>query len=94
MSDNANFCDNSTFTSYLESCLECAKTYDIWKYYGTEVKSAANNCSDDATPSPSSATTGAAATATASGDGSSSSNSTTTTAINTTTVCTQPSISR
>ncbi|KAJ5136836.1 hypothetical protein N7448_005390 [Penicillium atrosanguineum] len=85
MSETANYCDNSTFTSYLESCLECAKTYDIWKYYGTEVKSAASNCSDDATPSPSSATTGAAATTTASGNSSSKASSST---ITTTTVCT------
>ncbi|KAJ5126081.1 hypothetical protein N7526_008258 [Penicillium atrosanguineum] len=77
MSETANYCDNSTFTSYLESCLECAKTYDIWKYYGTEVKSAASNCSDDATPSPSSATTGAAATTTASGNSSSKASSST-----------------
>ena len=92
ISENDNYCNNSTFTSDLKSCLKCAETYDIWKYYGTKVKSAASDCNDDATPSPSSATSGAAATATASVNSSSTSNTSTattsTTSIAYTTVCT------
>ncbi|KAJ5168985.1 uncharacterized protein N7482_004579 [Penicillium canariense] len=75
-----NYCDNSTFTSDLKSCLKCALSYNIWKYYGSEVKSAADGCNDDATPSPSSATSAAVATATTRGT---SSSSTTATGIST-----------
>ncbi|QKX64498.1 uncharacterized protein TRUGW13939_11673 [Talaromyces rugulosus] len=66
-----NYCSNSTFTSGLEACLECALTEDIWQYYGDEVASAAKTCSDSATPSPSSASaataTGPGSTGTAAG---------------------------
>ncbi|KAJ5693200.1 hypothetical protein N7462_002623 [Penicillium macrosclerotiorum] len=71
ISQSDDYCDNSTFTSDLESCLECALTYNIWKYYGSEVKSAAKECNDDATPSASSASSAIAATATAIGKNSS-----------------------
>lgn len=56
-----NYCSNSTFTSDLKKCLECALTEDIWQYYGDDVASAAKSCSDDATPSPSSASAATAA---------------------------------
>ncbi|OKL55827.1 hypothetical protein UA08_08818 [Talaromyces atroroseus] len=62
ISESSNYCSNSTFTSDLSSCLECALTYDIWQYYGSEVSSAATACGDDATPSSSSATVSASAT--------------------------------
>ncbi|OJJ74147.1 hypothetical protein ASPBRDRAFT_39233 [Aspergillus brasiliensis CBS 101740] len=62
--DNDNYCSNSTYTSDLSACLKCALTYNIWQYYGDDVKSTAEACGDSATPSASSAT-GAAATATA-----------------------------
>jgi hypothetical protein len=65
ISESGNYCSNSTFTTDLNACLECALTYNIWQYYGDHVKSAATSCSEDATPSSSSATSGAAATVTA-----------------------------
>ncbi|KAJ5855977.1 uncharacterized protein N7529_009921 [Penicillium soppii] len=65
ISESNDYCSNSTFTTDLRSCLECALTYNIWQYYGDHVKSAASSCSDDATPSSSSAMSGTAATATA-----------------------------
>ncbi|KAJ5745207.1 hypothetical protein N7520_010389 [Penicillium odoratum] len=55
MAEQGNYCSNSNYTSDLSTCLKCAATCEIWKYYGTEVKSAAANCSDSATPSSSSA---------------------------------------
>ncbi|OGE51399.1 hypothetical protein PENARI_c013G05216 [Penicillium arizonense] len=57
-----DYCSNSTFTADLSSCLKCALTYNIWQYYGDDVKSAAKTCSDDATPSSSSATSSASST--------------------------------
>ncbi|GFN19465.1 cytochrome P450 family protein [Aspergillus tubingensis] len=62
--DSDDYCSNSTYKSELSACLKCALTYNIWQYYGDDVKSAAEACGDSATPSASSAT-GAAATATA-----------------------------
>jgi hypothetical protein len=63
ISQTTDYCSNSTFTADLNSCLKCALTYNIWQYYGDNVKSAAKTCSDDATPSSSSATSGASSTA-------------------------------
>ncbi|RAH62286.1 hypothetical protein BO85DRAFT_434899 [Aspergillus piperis CBS 112811] len=62
--DSDDYCSNSTYKSELSACLKCALTYNIWQYYGDDVKSAAEACGDSATPSASSAT-GATATATA-----------------------------
>ncbi|PYH90984.1 hypothetical protein BO71DRAFT_401782 [Aspergillus ellipticus CBS 707.79] len=64
ISEDSGYCSNSTYKSELSACLKCALTYNIWRYYGDEVASAADSCGDSATPSASSAT-GAAATATA-----------------------------
>jgi hypothetical protein len=61
-SETQGFCSNSTFTSELDSCLDCALTYDIWQYYGDQVAAAASACGDNATPSPSSATVTAVST--------------------------------
>ncbi|KAL4750497.1 hypothetical protein BDW72DRAFT_175782 [Aspergillus terricola var. indicus] len=44
------YCDSSNFESMLSDCLDCALMYDIWKYYGNSVSSAAENCGLDATP--------------------------------------------
>ncbi|KAL4761046.1 uncharacterized protein BDW70DRAFT_54494 [Aspergillus foveolatus] len=44
------YCDSSNFKSMLSDCLDCALVYDIWKYYGNSVSSAAENCGLDATP--------------------------------------------
>ncbi|KAJ5990947.1 hypothetical protein N7499_011492 [Penicillium canescens] len=63
ISQTTDYCSNSTFTTDLNSCLKCALTYNIWQYYGDDVKSAAKTCSDDATPSSSSATSNASSTA-------------------------------
>ncbi|KAJ6072618.1 hypothetical protein N7467_010703 [Penicillium canescens] len=63
ISQTTDYCSNSTFTTDLNSCLKCALTYNIWQYYGDDVKSAAKTCSDDAPPSPSSATSNASSTA-------------------------------
>ncbi|OQD81212.1 hypothetical protein PENANT_c029G08422 [Penicillium antarcticum] len=65
ISQTTDYCSNSTYTTDLSSCLDCALTYNIWQYYGDDVKSAAKTCSDDATPSASSAASGSSATATA-----------------------------
>ncbi|KAJ5928132.1 hypothetical protein N7466_007088 [Penicillium verhagenii] len=54
MAEESSYCSSSNYTSDLSSCLKCAETCGIWQYYGTEVKSAAENCSDSATPSSSS----------------------------------------
>ncbi|KAK5064694.1 hypothetical protein LTR84_000528 [Exophiala bonariae] len=45
-----NYCDNSTFTTELEACLECALEFNIWQYYGESVGAAAERCGLDATP--------------------------------------------
>ncbi|KAL6231117.1 hypothetical protein BDW75DRAFT_51523 [Aspergillus navahoensis] len=64
------YCDSSNFKNMLSDCLNCALMYDIWKYYGNSVSSAAENCGLDATPveptssGASAATESAAATAT------------------------------
>ncbi|KAJ5737993.1 hypothetical protein N7493_001148 [Penicillium malachiteum] len=52
--ESSNYCSSSNYTTDLSECLKCAETCEIWKYYGTEVKEAAGNCSDSATPSSSS----------------------------------------
>ncbi|KAL4807582.1 hypothetical protein BDV18DRAFT_135600 [Aspergillus unguis] len=44
------YCDTSDFKSELSDCLDCALVYDIWKYYGDSVSSAAEECGLDATP--------------------------------------------
>ncbi|KAL5045472.1 hypothetical protein BDW71DRAFT_183825, partial [Aspergillus fruticulosus] len=44
------YCDSSDFKRMLSDCLNCALKYDIWKYYGNSVSSAAENCGLDATP--------------------------------------------
>ncbi|RAL07789.1 uncharacterized protein BO97DRAFT_481001 [Aspergillus homomorphus CBS 101889] len=62
-SSNATYCSNSTYKSELSDCLKCALTYNIWQYYGSDVKSAAEACGDSATPSASSATASATAVA-------------------------------
>ncbi|KAJ5093324.1 hypothetical protein N7456_009185 [Penicillium angulare] len=70
MSAEDGYCTSSNFSSDLSTCLKCAYTCDIWQYYGSDVKSAATNCSDSATPSSSSSasscasTTGSTSTAT------------------------------
>ncbi|KAJ5216327.1 uncharacterized protein N7498_002734 [Penicillium cinerascens] len=88
ISETDNYCNNSTFTSDLKSCLKCAETYDIWKYYGTKVKLAASGCNDDATPSPSSATSEAAVTATTGVNNTSTSNTSNATVSTTSTAYT------
>ncbi|KAJ5776056.1 uncharacterized protein N7511_001067 [Penicillium nucicola] len=80
VSQTTDYCSNSTYTTDLSSCLDCALTYNIWQYYGDDVKAAAKACSDDATPSASSSTAAStaaatAATATATGSVTSSSSS-------------------
>ncbi|KAL4812759.1 hypothetical protein BDW67DRAFT_188334 [Aspergillus spinulosporus] len=44
------YCDSSDFKSMLSDCLDCALEYDIWKYYGNSVSSAAEKCGLDASP--------------------------------------------
>ncbi|KAL4903212.1 hypothetical protein BDW74DRAFT_180079 [Aspergillus multicolor] len=59
------YCDTGDFKSMLNDCLNCALEYDIWKYYGNSVSSAAENCRLDATPvQPSSSSATATATST------------------------------
>ncbi|KAI9925062.1 hypothetical protein MW887_006470 [Aspergillus wentii] len=64
IADTNNYCSNSTYTTELADCLDCALAYNIWQYYGDDVAAAAKACGDNATPSASSATSGAVATAT------------------------------
>ncbi|KAL4993123.1 hypothetical protein BDV10DRAFT_33004 [Aspergillus recurvatus] len=59
------YCDSSNFKSMLSDCLNCALKYDIWKYYGNSVASAAENCGLDATPVEPSASDASPATETA-----------------------------
>ncbi|KAF2762225.1 hypothetical protein EJ05DRAFT_473140 [Pseudovirgaria hyperparasitica] len=47
------YCDNAEYQSNLQSCLDCANTYNIWYIYGNGVSGLAKQCQDDATPSPS-----------------------------------------
>ncbi|KAJ5643192.1 uncharacterized protein N7484_005699 [Penicillium longicatenatum] len=54
MAQEGSYCSNSNYSSDLSTCLKCAETCEIWQYYGTDVKYAAGNCSDSATPSSSS----------------------------------------
>ncbi|KAJ5414365.1 hypothetical protein N7509_000992 [Penicillium cosmopolitanum] len=76
---DGEYCDNPDFQKHLSNCLKCALTEDVWKYYGENVKNAANKCHVDATPSPSSAQGPSPATASGTGSGESSSSLTTTT---------------
>jgi hypothetical protein len=46
-------CNNSTWTDLLANCEECANTYNILRYYGTQVEAAAKDCGLTATFSPS-----------------------------------------
>ncbi|SPQ21536.1 ddb02977-591a-4e59-b80e-010ec0dfe913 [Thermothielavioides terrestris] len=50
---DSNHCSNATWVGYYEACLQCALQYDIWKYYGDGVTSAASACGLNPTPSPS-----------------------------------------
>ncbi|CAI7677266.1 unnamed protein product [Penicillium pancosmium] len=73
------YCDNADFKKHLSNCLKCALAEDVWKYYGENIKNAANKCHVDATPSPSSTQGPLLATASVTGSGESSSSLTTTT---------------
>lgn len=66
------YCDKSDFKTKLSDCLDCALEFDIWKYYGNSVSSAAEECGLDATPveSSSSSSSSAAASETATETGS------------------------
>ncbi|KAJ5539301.1 hypothetical protein N7513_007633 [Penicillium frequentans] len=66
MAQEGSYCSSSNYSSDLNSCLKCAETCEIWQYYGTEVKYAAGNCSDSATPSSSSSASSCASTTVAS----------------------------
>ena len=66
MAQEGSYCSSSNYSSDLSSCLKCAETCEIWQYYGTEVKYAAGNCSDSATPSSSSSASSCASTTVAS----------------------------
>ncbi|KAJ2968472.1 hypothetical protein NQ176_g9164 [Zarea fungicola] len=86
----SGYCSDPKWLSLLDGCLDCALTYNIWQYYGTQVGAAAKACGLDATPKPS----------TAAGSGSSSAASTTgaptstsAAAISTSTLATQQSTS-
>ena len=48
----ADVCDDKEWQGLLESCLDCALEYDIWRYYGGELEPAAKQCGIDATPKP------------------------------------------
>ncbi|KAM3431461.1 hypothetical protein NHJ13734_007281 [Beauveria thailandica] len=47
------YCSDAKWKSLLSGCLDCAMTYDIWKYYGTKVGAAAEKCGLESTPKPS-----------------------------------------
>ncbi|KAK8140976.1 hypothetical protein G3M48_001159 [Beauveria asiatica] len=47
------YCSDAKWQSLLSGCLDCALTYDIWKYYGTKVGAAAEKCGLESTPKPS-----------------------------------------
>ncbi|TQV95623.1 hypothetical protein V2A60_000808 [Cordyceps javanica] len=47
------YCDTTKWKTELSNCLDCALTYDIWKWYGEKVSAAAKKCGVDATPKPS-----------------------------------------
>lgn len=84
ISRTENYCENSTFTTELEACLECALQYDIWQYYGESVAAAAEACGLDATPlAAANATTNGTATATGSTTSGSGAGPATTTAATT-----------
>ncbi|KAH8177145.1 hypothetical protein LIA77_02227 [Sarocladium implicatum] len=48
----SDVCDDEEWQSLLDNCLDCALKYDIWQYYGGELKPAAEECGIDATPKP------------------------------------------
>ncbi|KAM3514407.1 hypothetical protein MY11210_001961 [Beauveria gryllotalpidicola] len=52
-STKEGYCSDAKWKSLLSGCLDCALTYDIWKYYGTKVGAAAEECGLEATPKPS-----------------------------------------
>ncbi|RDW79229.1 uncharacterized protein DSM5745_06081 [Aspergillus mulundensis] len=58
------YCDSSDFKSMFNDCMNCALEYDIWKYYGNSVSSAAENCGLDATPVQPSSSSASTATST------------------------------
>lgn len=58
---SADNCDNSTWTELLSNCQECANTYNILRYYGDQVESAADDCGLTVTFSPSEGASSASA---------------------------------
>ncbi|ATY62818.1 hypothetical protein A9K55_007804 [Cordyceps militaris] len=54
------YCTDTRWQGLLSSCLDCALTYDIWKWYGEKVGAAAKTCGLDATPKPSGGSGGGA----------------------------------
>ncbi|KAM3552908.1 hypothetical protein MY1884_006948 [Beauveria asiatica] len=52
-STKKGYCSDAKWQSLLSGCLDCALTYDIWKYYGTKVGAAAEKCGLESTPKPS-----------------------------------------
>ncbi|RVX71561.1 hypothetical protein B0A52_05133 [Exophiala mesophila] len=50
VSRTENYCESANFTSGLEACLECALEFDIWRYYGDSVSTAAEGCGLEAVP--------------------------------------------
>ncbi|EGX90683.1 hypothetical protein CCM_07103 [Cordyceps militaris CM01] len=77
------YCTDTRWQGLLSSCLDCALTYDIWKWYGEKVGAAAKTCGLDATPKPSGG----------SGGGSSSQPAQTTTVASTTPASSAPASS-
>ncbi|KAI5296713.1 hypothetical protein KEM55_005721 [Ascosphaera atra] len=50
LSSEEEFCSRDDFKKDLKSCLNCANKFDIWQYYGTKVKKAADACDMDDKP--------------------------------------------
>lgn len=58
---SADSCDDSAWKGLLSNCQECANTYNILRYYGDSVESAAEECGLTLTWSPSEGASSASA---------------------------------
>ncbi|OAA71474.1 hypothetical protein ISF_02025 [Cordyceps fumosorosea ARSEF 2679] len=52
------YCDTDKWKTEFAACMDCANTYNIWRYYGTKVTDAAQKCGLTANPKPSGAASG------------------------------------
>ncbi|KAL0936867.1 uncharacterized protein CTRU02_209083 [Colletotrichum truncatum] len=50
LSREAGYCQNFQWIARYDACLQCANTFNIWRYYGTSITASAAACGLTATP--------------------------------------------